>query len=177
MSFSWVDRLLSRGRKNSLVERFFFFFFFYTCLGCFCPVVIVIVIFCPASDLQLPAELKCQLQCEGFTANWEAEQKTDSPSLARALWKTYSREVIAVGFIKAIWGAVLIFTAFYLVRSLVAFMADKTKSDDVGYGFSFGFFAACLAMSICLQQLNHKATMTGTHISSHQGSFRSRPYC
>jgi hypothetical protein len=163
LTFSWVDRLLSRGRKNSLVERFEFASLFY------CPIFnsvnflffFFFVLFC-CSDLQLPAELRCQLQCEGFTANWEAEQKSDSPSLARALWKTYSREIIAVGFIKAIWGAVLIFTAFYLVRSLVAFMGDKTKSDDVGYGFSIGFFFACLAMSICLQQLNHHATMTGS---------------
>lgn len=116
LTFSWVDRLLSKGRKGTLSDH----------------------------DLQLPAELKCDEQCDAFTASWVGERLGDSPSLARALWKTYSSEICKVGIIKGVWGAVLIFTAFFLVRSLVAFMAKKSASDDIGYGLSGGFFAACL---------------------------------
>jgi hypothetical protein len=57
---------------------------------------------------------------------------------------------------------VLILTAFDLVRSLVAFMGDKKALIDVGWGLSFGFFAACIVMSVALQQLNHQGSMTGT---------------
>jgi hypothetical protein len=63
--------------------------------------------------------------------------------------------------IKLLWGVTLIFTAFFLVRSLVTFMADKTAAEGVGWGLSFGFFGACVVMSVSLQQLNHQGTMTG----------------
>ncbi len=96
--------------------------------------------------------------------NWNAEQEGATPSLARALWRTYSTEIFQVAAIKAVWGAVLIFTAFYLVRSLVAFMADKNIEMGVGYGLSAGFFVACLVMSIAIQQLNHFGNMTGIRV-------------
>lgn len=68
-----------------------------------------------------------------------------------------------VAAIKLLWGATLIFTAFYLVRSLVAFMGNKAASEGVGWGLSFGFFGACIVMSVALQQLNHQGNMTGQH--------------
>ncbi len=114
------------------------------------------------SDLELPSELGCSDNCDEFLRHWDAEKQLEAPSLARALYNTFSRELLRVAAIKALWGAVLIFTAFYLVRALVAFMGDKTALIDVGWGLSFGFFAACIVMSVALQQLNHQGTMTGT---------------
>jgi hypothetical protein len=40
-------------------------------------------------------------------------------------------------------------------------MGDKKAEESVGWGLSFGFFGACVIMSIALQQLNHQGTMTG----------------
>jgi hypothetical protein len=112
--------------------------------------------------LELPAELGCRGNCDAFMQHWDAEKQLEAPSLARALYNTFWREILQVAAIKALWGAVLIFTAFYLVRSLVAFMGNKQALIDVGWGLSFGFFAACIVMSISLQQLNHQGSMTGT---------------
>ncbi len=112
--------------------------------------------------MELPVELGCRGNCDAFMQHWDAEKQLEAPSLARALYNTFWREILQVAAIKALWGAVLIFTAFYLVRSLVAFMGNKKALIDEGWGLSFGFFAACIVMSIALQQLNHQGSMTGT---------------
>lgn len=53
------------------------------------------------SDLELPNELKCHEQSESFLKSWREETQKPEPSLARALFNTYSREFYEVAHVLA----------------------------------------------------------------------------
>jgi hypothetical protein len=93
ITFSWVNRLLARGRKNKLKERFVLVqFSVFHCSFSDASALFGI------SDLELPNELKCHDQFNDFQENWEAEKQKPEPSLASALFKTYSPEIFQVSW-------------------------------------------------------------------------------
>eukprot|EP00455_Lapot_gusevi_P029940 TRINITY_DN320_c0_g1_i19.p1 TRINITY_DN320_c0_g1~~TRINITY_DN320_c0_g1_i19.p1 ORF type:complete len:1436 (+),score=492.77 TRINITY_DN320_c0_g1_i19:117-4424(+) len=136
ISFSWMNRVLARGRANKL----------------------------RLSDLQLPKSLYAEKEYNRFQVEWQKQVHSGDPSLVRALWNCYAGEFLRIAFIKLCWGALLLFTAFFLVRSLVAFVGDKTLDDMTGYGLSIGFFFSCFLMSMCQQQLYHLGAMQGVRV-------------
>lgn len=137
LTFSWLNRVLARGRANKLRE----------------------------SDLRLPEELDANTAYEDFSTKWSEECSSEEPSLVRALFRTFYRDFFFVATIKLGWGASLIFTAFFLVRSLVAYMSDKTATDMEGYMWSLGFFlSSFFGISFLQQQLYHQSNMMGMKV-------------
>lgn len=53
---------------------------------------------------------------------WQKELNYPEPSLFRALRRSFLREFLAAGIYKLVWGAFVIFVAYYFVSSIVSYV-------------------------------------------------------
>lgn len=83
-------------------------------------------------------------------------------SLYRAIRRTYIGQFMIAAVLKLGWGTFVLFTIFYLVRSLVSFVQRSNRGEDApayeGWILAASFFASCFLFSVCLQQMTSKAT-------------------
>ncbi|EDO17723.1 hypothetical protein Kpol_1033p28 [Vanderwaltozyma polyspora DSM 70294] len=101
ISFSWMTELMRTGYEKYLSE----------------------------SDLyKLPESFSSDRLAKAFNVHWENQVKHKSnPSLAWAMWSTFSSKLVLAAFLKAIHD-VLAFTQPQLLRILIKFVNDYTES-------------------------------------------------
>jgi len=60
------------------------------------------------------------------------------------------------------WSVFVLFSSFYLVRSLVSFVQRANRGEDApeyeGWVLACAFFVSCFLFSVFLQQMTSKAT-------------------
>jgi len=99
-----------------------------------------------------------------FSAAWAAEvagAAARPPSLVRALWATFSREMLLAALAKAGWGAGIVLSASLFVRALLAHVNARAKDtvrvedkEAPGYLWASFFFVTTVILSLSLQQMN-----------------------
>lgn len=116
-----------------------------------------------------------------FSAAWAAETGASDvkaggsakkkPSLVRALWRTYRRELLAAAVAKAGWGAGIVLSASLFVRSLLSYVAARAvagaaNKEAPGYLWTVFFFVTTVLLSLSLQQMNALSARLGLRVKS-----------
>lgn len=84
-------------------------------------------------------------------------------ALRRIMWKDFA----LAAAIRFVWSCTLLLSAFYFVRTLVAYVANR-QDNFTGYGYLLAvmFFLSCFIMSVASQQLQHLAGLQGMRVRS-----------
>ncbi|KAI8802733.1 P-loop containing nucleoside triphosphate hydrolase protein [Cladochytrium replicatum] len=105
---------------------------------------------------------------DAFTTAWREEMGKAKPSLFRALVKAFWRDIAISGVFKACWGVLVIFCAFFLVRSMISHLEQvrdgtlpEGRSIHFGHVFAASFFIGAILWSISLQQMTFWANVAG----------------
>lgn len=127
ISFFWMNKVVGLARKGQLKEE----------------------------NLPLPVDQRAEVNFDLFQEQWAVEQKRTSepkfnkkkpyePSLLKALWRLYGKELMIGGIFKLLWGVFVIMGAFFFVRSLLQFVDPKVESPydstTAGYLLMVFFF-------------------------------------
>jgi len=124
-----------------------------------------------------------------FQAHWQHEQKLLSltsdkdtqkrkPSLTRALWRTFRKEILTAAFLKLGWGFFILFSLTFFVRELLKAITcrEKPSEDYVGKDFQVlnayntswvlccFLWLSCIFLSICLQQMSATSSRLGLRV-------------
>jgi hypothetical protein len=103
-----------------------------------------------------------------FSLAWAAETSAapargdaGQPSVVRALWKAFHREMLIAAVAKAGWGAGIVLSASLFVRSLLAYVGERAKDpvrtsseEAPGFIWTAFFFVVTVLLSLSLQQMS-----------------------
>lgn len=120
-------------------------------------------------DLMLAESEESNFCYDQFIKNWNKElTKEKHPSLYRAIRRTWIGQFMIAAVFKFCWSVLVLFSSFYLVRSLVSFVQRANRGEDApdyeGWTLACAFFVACFLFSVFLQQMTSKATRLGIRI-------------
>jgi ATP-binding cassette, subfamily C (CFTR/MRP), member 1 len=122
-----------------------------------------------------------------FEANWRSElqgtggKQRRGPSLARALWRTFWRELLVAALLKLGWGFFMLFSIAFFVRELLqAIKVDAGQSGvgsllgqglelnakNIGYVLCACFFVGTVLQSVCIQQMSAVSARLGIRVKA-----------
>eukprot|EP00475_Leptophrys_vorax_P005791 TRINITY_DN1350_c0_g1_i6.p1 TRINITY_DN1350_c0_g1~~TRINITY_DN1350_c0_g1_i6.p1 ORF type:complete len:1341 (-),score=365.45 TRINITY_DN1350_c0_g1_i6:70-4092(-) len=101
-----------------------------------------------------------------FKANWDKELESGKPSLHRAIWNTFWKVFLRAVALKFAWGAVMVFTMGILIRQLILFVSNKSRSTWEGYVIAVAFLVACLLLGFLLHHMTSWSVRLGIGLKS-----------
>jgi ABC-type multidrug transport system fused ATPase/permease subunit len=118
-------------------------------------------------NLALSESEKSDTNYSKFKRNWDDELQTTSPSLLRALKKTFWKVFAKAVMLKLLWGLVLVFTMGILIRQLILFVANhKTREAWEGYVIALSFLVASLLLGFLLHHMTSWSVRLGVGVKS-----------
>lgn len=143
-------------------------------------------------ELRMPADQAAEVCYAKFAAAWAEElklkdppkdlpkgKKVPKPSLLRALYKSFGREVLIAGAWKLTWSVFVLLGAFYFVRSLIQFVTvpkpnkpntvniyntSSIPGKGVGWILSCAFFIDSVLVGSALQRMGDACVRVGIKI-------------
>lgn len=110
-----------------------------------------------------------------FLDNWDREVKENaqSPSLRRALWRSFGGEFALAGVFKLLWSVFVLMGASFFVNYLIEFVrgsspdmdVNSIPNDGVGWVLSSAFFLDAILSGIALQRMGDVAVRCGIKAS------------
>jgi ATP-binding cassette subfamily C (CFTR/MRP) protein 4 len=118
-------------------------------------------------NLALSESEKTDTNYNTFKKNWDQELQTSSPSLLRAIKKSFWKVFIKAVLLKFLWGTILVFTMGILIRQLILFVAEqKTREAWEGYAIACAFLVASLFLGFLLHHMTSWSVRLGIGIRS-----------
>jgi ATP-binding cassette, subfamily C (CFTR/MRP), member 1 len=119
-----------------------------------------------------------------FAAHWQeevalaskgADKRGQRPSLRRALWRTFRRELLQAAFLKLCWGSFILLSISFFVREILRAINRKTpgstgpllgdgavlQAEHTAYLLSAFFFLNTIVLSLFLQQMAVSSSRVG----------------
>ena len=109
---------------------------------------------------------------ENFAGKWEQQKKAGTaPSLIRALVKSFYGDLLKAFFSKLVWSVLVIFSIWYFVFEILAFIKGRTKKVDQEKTnkelyLCAGFFACMFVLSVGIQQMGIFSSILGLKVKA-----------
>lgn len=150
LMFSWISPMVWRARKSTLT----------------------------LDSLPLPASHTSDAAHATFAEAWDAHLRdrptSRRPSLLSVLWSQYWRDLLVAGVFKAGWSVLVIFGAYFFVRSILLYVTNTPPFDAVWKGWLLtGFFwlDAWLLGAWSVVHLTQQPKITGAGICLQRTGF------
>ena len=109
---------------------------------------------------------------ENFAGQWEQQKKAaTSPSLVRALVKSFYADLLKAFFSKLVWSVLVIFSIWFFVFEILAFIkgrtdvVDQAKTNHELY-LCAGFFGTMFVLSVGIQQMGIFSSILGLKVKA-----------
>ncbi len=107
-----------------------------------------------------------------FASQWERQKKeAGSPSLLRAMLNSFYGDLMKAFFAKLVWSILVIFSIWYFVFEILAFIKSKRKGVSDAKTNSelylcVGFFACMFVLSVGIQQMGIYSSILGSKVKA-----------
>jgi len=109
---------------------------------------------------ELPGDCRSASIARGFEPTWDQEKRALSPSLPRALRRTFARTFLACGVYKGIQD-LLLFAGPVLLQEIIKFISNPAADVSWGFFLVFLLFATSCIQSLSLHQYFYVGFKTG----------------
>lgn len=121
------------------------------------------------SDLKMTSpSIEADVSHDHFQTVWDAERRNKTPSLLRALRAGFLGELLVAAGFKLAWGAFIVLSASYFVRSLLTYLGNYARNPSQGKAegwiLSVFFFVCCMLLSMALQQMASQSSKLGLRV-------------
>lgn len=108
----------------------------------------------------LPDDCTTSDICSTFDKHWAQELQSASPSLVRALWRSFGLDYVRAGVLKMIHD-LCIFVGPQVLHAIIVFLRDPDAPLWHGLGLALAVTVSQISMSLCLRHYFFKVRLFG----------------
>eukprot|EP01125_Pyxidicula_operculata_P021880 TRINITY_DN8721_c0_g1_i1.p1 TRINITY_DN8721_c0_g1~~TRINITY_DN8721_c0_g1_i1.p1 ORF type:complete len:1258 (+),score=294.88 TRINITY_DN8721_c0_g1_i1:29-3775(+) len=115
-------------------------------------------------SFDVPKTERAETNNKRFMEEWAKEISGDNPSLFKALWRSFKKQILIAALYKLLWGVFVLLAAYYFVFEVVSLVKVRTAEEYVGWVVASFMFICCVLLSLALQQMSSHSTRAGIQL-------------